>query len=406
MSTVNAYKTDPPKPPLIVFSDDWGRHPSSSQHLVSHLLDDFEVTWIDTIGMRRPRLDRQTVRRGWEKLTHWSPRRSQPTPQTADAPRVLRPLMWPSFRSAAGRGVNRRLLAKMLRRSVPRWQEATVLSTIPIVADLPVRLPVKRWVYYCVDDFSTWPGLDSRTLLGMEEKFVAEADAIVAVSEVLIERVRQLGREATLLTHGVDLAHWQAAASASECPDPFARLEAPRALFWGLIDRRLDIAFLRRLAESLDRGSIVLAGPQQNPDPALDHLPRTHRIGPVPFAQLPQLAAASDVLIMPYADLPVTRAMQPLKLKEYLATGKPVVCTNLPAVQDWRDALDVADEPQAFARLVAKRAADGLPSAHQAARARLAGESWLAKAMQLRAILMNDATCASPADRETAACSS
>src|SRR5205807_318898 len=67
------------RPNLIVFSDDWGRHPSSCQHLVSHLLDRFEVTWVNTIGTRPPRISIDTFRRGCEKLRHWSLRRSEPT---------------------------------------------------------------------------------------------------------------------------------------------------------------------------------------------------------------------------------------------------------------------------------------------------------------------------------------
>ena len=57
--------------PLLVFSDDWGRHPSSCQHLIHHLLGDYSVTWVNTIGMRPPRFDLLTVKRGLEKLNGW-----------------------------------------------------------------------------------------------------------------------------------------------------------------------------------------------------------------------------------------------------------------------------------------------------------------------------------------------
>jgi len=73
--------------------------------------------------------------------------------------------------------------------------------------------------------------------------------------------------------------------------------------------------------------------------------------------------------------------MQPLKLKEYLATGKPAVVTNLPATRGWSDCLDLADSPESFSRLVRLRVQTGLPPEQHAARARrLAGESWAGKA--------------------------
>jgi hypothetical protein len=86
---------------------------------------------------------------------------------------------------------------------------------------------------------------------------------------------------------------------------------------------------------------------------------------------------------MPYADLPVTRAMQPLKLKEYLATGRPAVVRDLPANRPWADCLDVAASPEAFSEAVRRRLETGLPPEQAAARARLAGESWAEKARLL-----------------------
>ena len=88
------------------------------------------------------------------------------------------------------------------------------------------------------------------------------------------------------------------------------------------------------------------------------------------------------MLIAPYADLPVTRAMQPLKLKEYLATGKPVVVRKLPATESWADCADVVETPEAFAAAVVERLRTGLPEDQRRARQRLEAESWAAKAAQ------------------------
>jgi glycosyltransferase involved in cell wall biosynthesis len=368
--------------PLLVFADDWGRHPSSCQHLVRHLLGRREALWVDTIGTRPPRLDRATLARAAEKLRQWGRLRESPA---GDPPpsglRVLRPKMWPWFRSGFDRRLNRHLLASQLGRVLrARTVLPIAVTTLPIVADLVGVLPVGRWVYYCVDDFSQWPGLDGEALGRMERDLVDRADVLVAAGPALRDRLVAMGRDAHLLTHGIDREHW--IGQGGRAPAGIEGLPRPLIVFWGVVDRRMDPRFLARLASDLESGTIVLAGPVQDSDPALDRLPRLARIGPVPYEQLPGLAREASVLVMPYADLPVTRAMEPLKLKEYLATGRPVVASDLPAARPWADALDLAASPEMFSAAVRDRLASGLPDAQRAARARLADEGWDAKALR------------------------
>ena len=386
----------PDPAPLVAFADDWGRHPSSCQHLVAHLLPRRQVVWVNTIGTRPPRLNWATAARGFEKLQQWlkaSGGRQPPvetqnrglTPPARPKPRVLNPKMWPSFRSRFGRGLNRRLLARALRPVVAAMaRPPVVVTTLPLTADLVGAFPAERWVYYCVDDFGVWPGLDGRTMRRMEAELVVKVDSVVAVSETLQSHIAALGKPSQLLTHGVDLDHFRKPAPPALPASlaALARLPRPLVVFWGVIDRRTDPAFVRELGSTLTDGTVLLVGPRDDPDPELPRQPRVRALPAVPYDDLPALAAAAAVLVMPYADLPVTRAMQPLKLKEYLATGKPVVVRKLPSTLPWADCLDVAETPQEFAAAVRERLRAGVPDAQRAARGRLDAEGWAAKAAQ------------------------
>jgi glycosyltransferase involved in cell wall biosynthesis len=368
-------------PPLLIFADDWGRHPSSCQHITRHLLDRHEVLWVNTIGTRPPRLDLVTLTRGLEKVRHWTRRDDDPASIRRDpAPRVLIPKGWPWFRSRFDRRLNRALLVRHLAPALERLSSPPIaVSTIPIVADLVGALPVERWVYYCVDDFSEWPGLDSKPLRRMEADLVRRADVLIAAGGRLQERLARLGRSSHLLTHGVDLDHWSDIEGAPS-PRELEGLPGPLVVFWGVIDRRMDAMFLERLARDMNEGTILLVGPEQSPDPALWRSPRVRRLPPFSYDRLPGLAREAAVLVMPYADLPVTRAMQPLKLLEYLATGRPVVASDLPSTRPWSDALDLAGSPEAFSAAVRWRLATGLPEGQREARRRLGREGWAAKA--------------------------
>ena len=274
------------------------------------------------------------------------------------------------------------------RQFASYFDNATVITTIPIIADLIDVIPIKRLVYYCVDDFSTWPGLDHRSIEQMEQFLIERADRVIAASEILKERILQKRDQCDLLTHGVDLTHRQNKYESEGCREPNAK--SPVYLFWGVIDQRMDISFLKELNENMNSGSIVLAGPVQNPPPELRKLSRIKILGAVPYNELPKLAMQANVLIMPYTDSLVTRAMQPLKMKEYLATGKPVVARRLPALGKWGNCANLVETADDFATKVISCGKTATPPNHLANRERLSAETWTSKAVAFQTMVASD----------------
>jgi hypothetical protein len=149
-----------------------------------------------------------------------------------------------------------------------------------------------------------------------------------------------------------------------------------------LIDRRLDTEWLAALSQEMSQGTILLVGPTQDFDPRIETRPRVAWRPALPDAEGPRLARAAAALLLPYAALPVTRAMPPLTLLDYLAPGKPVIARDLPAVAPWRDALDACDNCENFVARALERLATGTPASQLLARRRLEQESWSAKAEQ------------------------
>lgn len=400
---------------LVVFSDDWGRHPSSCQHLVGHLLTRYPVLWVNTIGTRRPRLSREDFGKALGRLRTWlgmgrgarPNRRATPggAASSADRPThltVVSPPMYPGFRRPWQRRLNAASVAGCVNRALGQreaGEKRVAITTIPTTADLVGRLDVDAWVYYAVDDFSVWPGLDSQTLDAMERTLAGRVDAAAAVSKTIQDRLAPMGCRAERLTHGIEPEFWSTvtetqrqtqarwlAAAIRPGDQASEQTSRPVLLFWGVVDRRLDTALCRQLADEV--GDLVLVGPCQSPDTELTRHPHIHFPGPRPLDVLPALAAAADVLVMPYADLPVTRAIQPLKLKEYLATGRPAVMRDLPATRAWTDTADVAADLPAFVDAVRRRVVVGVDTTQREARLqRLPGESWARKAAQLDALI-------------------
>lgn len=384
----------PPVPTqLIVFADDWGRHPSSSQHLIRELLPQYPTLWVNTVGTRRPSISWSDIGRGIGKFWSFVDSAGSIEVEEQDDPKnlqVIDPLMYPGFRKAWQRRFNARRIAKAVHDGLLSGHRHVVITTLPITADLVGSLRVDRWVYYCVDNYAQWPGTDSYVMEFMEWELVPKVESVVCVSTVLQQRTAGMGAdEPRLLTHGVDAAMWQTPATDSVLSPDWPGDDEPAALFWGLLDERMDREWCTALRDS-NVCRTVFAGPVKEPWMVPISSNALH-LGPVEQRWLPAHAASASVLIMPYIDAPVTRAMQPLKLLEYLATMKPVVVRDLPSTRAWADCCDLASDAESFVRLVQQRVSTGTPPEQiEARRRRLAGESWTAKAAELAALINAD----------------
>jgi len=383
----------PPVPTqLIVFADDWGRHPSSSQHLIRELLPQYPTLWVNTVGTRKPRLNLADLKRGVRKARSWLNRKQQAAPNLPEGLTIVSPPMYPGYRSDWQTQINDRSIAHCVRKSRKPHHRSVVITTLPTTADLAQHLNADRWIYTCVDDYAQWPGTDQEVMGAMERRLIERVDEVACVSDTLARRVNEMGRlSSVLLTHGVDVSFWQSPAITTRLARDWPVIDKPVALFWGLLDERMD----RDWSVALSRCESVHAafvGPLKI-DPGHLFNADSLYLGPIAFEDLPAHAAAASVLIMPYIDAPVTRAMQPLKLKEYLATMKPVVVRDLPSTRAWADCCDLASDRQTFVRLVQERCKTGTPPEQiEARKRRLAGESWTAKAIQL-AELINAGSC-------------
>jgi glycosyltransferase involved in cell wall biosynthesis len=262
-----------------------------------------------------------------------------------------------------------------------------VVTTVPNVCDVVGRLGAARIVYYCVDDFSEWPGMDRDRVLAMEEQLLRSVDHVACTSSALLARFSPR-HPCSLLTHGVDIDLF-----ASEAPEdhPVLRdIPGPRVGYFGLLDARSDTALLEGLAGSLPDVSFVFTGPVESCPRSLRERKNMRFTGPVPYAELPAVVRGWKACLLPYRLNELTRKINPLKLKEYLATGKPVISTPLPEARELAPFVTIADGLAQWTEAVRRAVAGGLTVDEPALRSFLAGHSWSAKAAELLRVCQMD----------------
>jgi glycosyltransferase involved in cell wall biosynthesis len=361
---------------IVCFAKDWDDHPTSNNHVMRLLARTNTVLWVSSIGMRRPSATVRDLRRAARKVAASlrGPR------HVADGLWVLAPLALPLPHSQVATAVNRRLLATVIRRAARRLDMPSfqVWTFLPNTVDYAMDLDPTLLVYYCVDDWAHAGGYDGQALAALERRLCARADVVFATSERLAAAKRRLNANTHWAPHGVDHAHFaRALAPATAPPRALASLGRPAIGVVGLLDERIDLGLLDRLAVRHPDWPIVLVG-RTHVDlaPLVRARPNVHAIGHVPYANLPEWLAGFAVALVPFVVNEYTRHVNPVKLREYLSAGLPVVSTDLPEVARLGRWCRVARDPDAFVVAVEAAIAGDGPAERAARSEAVRGETW------------------------------
>ena len=329
---------------FLVFSDDWGRHPSSCQHIIKNILPYNRVLWINTIGMRNPQLSLYDIKRGIEKIKGWLTPDTNGTKSDTGNLSVISPFMIPYTGSGAVRALNSMSVINKVKSAMTRlgFKNPWLITTLPTTVDYLHCFGEKCIVYYCVDDFTRWPGVDRHLIAQMEEKLLISADLVFATATELCNRKIRNGRRPVLLPHGVDYQHFCRESSNEIKPPVVDSIRKPVIGFFGAISPWLDYDLITRAAIARPQWSYVFIGPADTDVSRIAKLENVYLLGKVPYEQLPAYAASFDVGIIPFQVNDLTASVNPVKLLEYLACGLPVVSTDMPHVRAYAEAVYVA----------------------------------------------------------------
>ena len=371
------------RPSLLVFADDWGRHPSSAQHLIARLLDRYDILWVNTIGTRRVRANSLTFRRACEKLKNWR----KGLYQVQDSLWVTDLPMLPSVGKSI-QCINQWLVSRRLKKDLQSlgMADPVVLTTLPYVHWMIRSVRRRALLYYCTDDYSHWPGADRGALLQADDVMSDLADVVLPVSHALLRRYEDRARCA-YFPHGVDFDHFASARNVTVPAPALHAIDGPRIGFFGLIYEKIDFALLTKVARHFPAASLVMIGPVDYCEESFSALPNVHMMGRQPYEDLPKWIAGLDVLLLPYRDDEMIRQSGPLKLRECLASGKPTVSVDVPEVRVYEPHVRVGSTDDQFIRHIEDALGETDPQMTDARQEAVSKDSWEDRADQLAALI-------------------
>ena len=304
------------------------------QHLLSRLAKTHPVVFIE-----EPELD-----------THGPPRweRSNPHPNVS-VYRPRTPVTEPGFH-----GDQFPLLESLMAELSADLGSSHLMAWLytPMALPLALTLDPDAAVYDCMDELSLFLGAPPE-LLAFENQLLEYADLMFTGGPSLFRAKESRHPNVHCFPSSVDAQHFRlrdpAGREVSEAEDQ-AELPHPRLGFYGVIDERLDLEIVDRLAAAHPEWQIVLVGPVVKIDPA--RLPRRsniHYLGQRSYDELPRYLAGWDVCLLPFARNDATKFISPTKTLEYMAAELPIVSTPITDVaQPYGNIVYLGDTPDEF----------------------------------------------------------
>jgi glycosyltransferase involved in cell wall biosynthesis len=371
---------------IICFAHDWRGDPTSKTHIMRILSEKNRILWVNSIGWRRPSATGRDLRRIGAKLRQVTEGLVQINPNLHVASPLVLPL--PGVRGVDR--VNATLLTASIRYFARRagLTRPILWTFLPNTVGLVGRLGESRVIYHCVDEYSAFAGVPREAFRRMEETLVRRADLVVTSSDSLCRDRRRLNPRTFFVSHGVDVAHFSRTLDPGMTPPPDATgFRRPVVGFFGLIAEWIDLELLRALARRRPDWTLVLVGKATVETSSLRELPNVHLLGQKPYETLPSYCRAFDVGLIPFRIDDLTLKANPLKLREYLAAGLPVVSSDLPEVRKYADLVRLASGADGFIAAIEQALGDRSETAARARVEAMKHESWEARVEEISELI-------------------
>lgn len=254
----------------------------------------------------------------------------------------------------------------------------------PGAAETAVKLPCAKLIYQRSDCYEEFPGVDADQIRQYDRLLKRYADLVVYVNRELMRQEVSGCRKAIYLDHGVDYEAFVNAHKNPYIPEEMKRIPHPVLGFYGNIDDHTsDITLVEELADLLSDISIVLIGNASVDLSALASRKNVYLLSQKPYEQIPHYAKCFDVCFMPWQQNKWIEACNPVKLKEYLAIGRPVVSTPFSELEYYKDLISVASDGRSFAEAVRKVFKEDGPELESMRRERVRNCTWDTKAEEV-----------------------
>ena len=360
---------------ILCFASGYDAPPTSKHHVMHLLAESNTVLWVNYHASRAPSVSSSDLLYILRKLKQVLTGISRPRKNLY----VLTPLVIPLPDCTWAKKLNQVLLTIQLRLALfcKKAGPLQIWSFTPDISYILGCFGEREVVYYCVDDHGSFSGYNREQVLRDEEELCRRADLVVTTAQALQDAKESWNRHTLLVPHGVDYEHFSRSVTDNlPVPSDIKDIPQPRLGFIGLIRDWVDLELLSEAARRRRDWHFVLIG-DSTLDLARYRAERNlHFLGRKRYEDLPAYCQHFDVGLIPFKVNDLTRAVNPIKLREYLAAGLPVVSTPMPEVQQYKHMIRISDSIESFVEAIEESLANDSEARRITRSQAMCNESW------------------------------
>ncbi len=317
---------------ICISTSPWGFMFQRPQQLMTLFSEDFKIGYINPPVTSKPALSYEEVIRKYTDIIN---------------PNLI--VLKPRIPKILNHSAASRYYVELLKNFSLEFgfKDIILWICLPQFEYLCGQLDEKLVIYDCQDDYASFSWTPDTTR-EYDQRLTEKADIVITVSGPMQKTKKKINPLSFLVPNGCDLQHFNSATKILGIPTDILNIRKPRVGFVGAVCEWIDFRLITELAEKEPDWSIVMVGPvRRNIKPP--HLPNTHYLGLKRYHILPNYIRQFDVCSIPFdQNSTISKNSCPIKLFEYMASGKPVVSTNLPAVNFAKRVIEIAADSEDF----------------------------------------------------------
>jgi glycosyltransferase involved in cell wall biosynthesis len=325
--------------------EDWWYH--NRAHIDMQLMRRFAKTstviYINSIVMQKPNL--KEGRKFIEKLKRKAKSIFTGLKMSDAGFWVYSPFALPVHHISWAKGMNNFLLLSQIKHFARKlkMKKPIVWVACPAACEAALKLKKVKLIYQRTDKYEEYPGVDGELIKSFDRKLKQAADLTIYVNENLMQSEKADCKKAIYLDHGVDFEMFANAQDSPTIPEDIKTVKKPIIGFYGgFAEHTTDIKLLAEVVEMMAEYSFVFVGQPSKECECFNRYKNVSMLGKKSYEEIPHYGKMFDVTIMPWNQNKWIESCNPIKLKEYLALGKPIVTTPFSELKKYENLVYIA----------------------------------------------------------------